>query len=1351
MNPRESALPTTLASPVSRAGRAWLPLCALLFAASAEAASAPAIRKSAWVGETVAGLDLERQVAQMMMVQAAAIPQHPESAERRELLALVRELGVGGVVLTRSELDTIPELLNELQAAAKVPLWVGADVERSLGMRVPAGPVSLPDAMAIGAIPGVDGIAAARFAGELTARESRAAGIHWAFAPVADVNVNPANPIINLRSFGEDPARVAALVAAFVEGARAGGVLTTAKHFPGHGDTAVDSHLALPIVRRDRAGLERTELAPFRAAIAAGVDAVMVGHLALPALDASQAPATLSPAITTGLLRDELGFAGLVVTDAMDMSGVGGVWMGEAAVRSVLAGADVVLLPPDPRVAIQAIVRAVDEGRIPRRRIDESVGRILAAKERLGLASDRSVDRARLRRNVGRPEDAERADEIARRAITLVRNAGAILPLHPEEPLRLLHLVSSSDWINFNVGAAGGILGGDLAARGIAAVTRRIGPDLSPASADGIVEEAASFTHVLVSAFVRVSSSKGDADMDVSHAALLERLAARGAKVIVVSFGSPYLLAQFPGVPVFVAALSPEEASQRAIVGALLGEQAIGGKLPVTLPGLAALGEGLDLPRRALELVPTAPLAAEAAGFRAEGLAEVDRVIERYIERRAFPGAVIAIGRKGKIAHLKAFGHLSYDKGAAPTQPDTIYDIASLTKVIVTTTLTMVMFDEGRLDLDAPVQSFLPLFQGANKEKVTVRHLLTHSSGIDWWAPLYQEARGQREFLGRICAMPLVAEPGTQVKYSDLGILLLGEILERVSGRSLAALAHERLFEPLGLQRTAYNPSPELLANLAPTEIDPESERPLRGIVHDENARALGGVAPHAGLFSTAPELAKFAQMMLWKGVYDHHRIVSRAAVEAFTRRHAFPGGESRALGWDTWSEEGSSAGVLFSPGSFGHTGFTGTSIWIDPARDLFVVLLTNRVHPTRENRQIAEARPTIHDAVVRALAAAPPVVRVGLDRLADGEVAALAAVAGKRLGLLSHGASLTRDGRNAIEVLREGGADVVRLFSPEHGLAGQGAAGEAIPDGVEAASGLPVISLYGDRRKPSPGDLAGLDALVFDLQDAGVRFYTYSSTLLLCLEAAAEAGIELIVLDRPNPLGGERVAGPERAAVEQVPLSLLSMAPGPLVHGLTLGEMARFANARRPRPARLTVVEMSGWRRTMTWRDTGRRWIPPSPNLRSASAALVYPGVALLEGTNVSEGRGTEAPFLLFGAPWLDPSRARVDLPGFRLSPTRFTPRGTPAAPEPKYRDLECRGFRIEVTDPALADPWRLGVELLAQLARQPGFAWLREGQAMTTLLGTPALIGGHFRPELFEPAAGAWREARRAALLYD
>ena len=1310
-----------------------------------------AAAEAAWVRETLAGLDLAGKAAQMVMVRAYGVPSHPDSQASRELAAQVRDLRVGGIVLFASQLDTVPVLVDELQRSARVPLLIAADLERSLAFRVREGPVSLPSAMAIGATRSEE---AARFAGELTAREGRAAGIHWALAPVADVNNNPANPVINLRSFGEDPELVARLVAAWDAGAKAGGILTSVKHFPGHGDTAIDSHLALPTIPGDRARLDRVELAPFRAAIAAGVDAVMLGHLAVPALDPSGRPATLSRPIATDLLRGELGFRGLVVTDAMEMRGIGAVWMGDAVIEAVVAGADIVLLPADARVAVQSLVRAVKEGQLDEARIDEAVARILATKARLGLAARQPIDRAALRRDVGRPNDVARAEQIARQAVTLVRNRGDILPLRAEEPLDILHLVLSSDWINATIEGGEGIPGRELAARGAATTTRRVGPQLSPAMADELFAASIGRTHVVVSAFVRVTSSKGSADMDATHAELIRRLAFAGTPLVVVSYGSPYLLSQFPEAPAYVCTYGADETSQRAAIAALFGEQSVTGRLPVTIPVLAALGDGIEAPRRELALAPAPPV---AAGFDQGRLAEVDRVVEQAVAERAFPGAVVAIGHRRRLAHHKAYGHQTYDAGAAPMATDTIFDLASLTKVIATTTVAMTLVDEGRLSLDAPVTSFLPRFVGPGTEKVTVRHLLTHSAGIDWWAPLFKELSGQAAYVERICAMPLVSEPGTVTKYSDLGIILLGEILERVAGQPLETLVRERVLVPLGMDDTTYRPDPALRPRIAPTEVDTWRGRLVHGEVHDENAFALGGVAPHAGLFSTAPDLARFAQMLLWGGEYDHRRVVSRSTLAEFTRRSTLPPGTMRALGWDTKSAAGSSAGTLFSPTSFGHTGFTGTSLWIDPERELFLILLTNRVHPTRENNAIRKVRPALADAVVRALADPdehPAPVRVGLDRIADGEVPDLA---GKRLGLLAHAASVTLDGTQAAQVLRDRGLDLVRLFAPEHGLAGRAAAGERFESRVDPASGLPVISLYGTRTKPMPADLAGLDALVVDLQDAGVRFYTYVSTLLLCLEAAADAGVELVVLDRPNPLGGESVAGPLRAPVEAAPTSLLSLAPGPLVHGLTLGELARLTNGRLARPAKLTVVAMDGWRRSMAWRDTGRRWVPPSPNLRSADAALAYPGACLLEATNVSEGRGTDMPFLTIGAPWLDPAALRLDVPGYRLTPTRFTPRPSAAAPAPKYAGQECTGVRVEVVDAAAADPYRLGVELLAALAAQPGFAWLRAGAALTTLVGTPRLgerLTAGLSPEAIVAAdaadLAAWRAARRPALLY-
>jgi beta-glucosidase-like glycosyl hydrolase/CubicO group peptidase (beta-lactamase class C family) len=900
-----------------------------------------------WARATLDRLSLEEKAAQLIAVRA----------DVRDVEARVGRLKVGGLVVFDADVRSLPRRLNALQAAAEVPLLVAADMERGMAFRLHKGVVPLPYAMAIGATRSED---AARFTGEVAAREGRALGIHWAFAPVADVNSNPANPVINIRSYGEDPELAARLAAAFIRGAHTGGLLTTVKHFPGHGDTNIDTHLRLATIASGRARLEAVELLPFRRAVASGVDSVMVGHIAVPALDPSGAPATLSAPVT-GLLRGEMSFHGLVVTDALEMAGARGQPGGDAAVRAVLAGADFILLPLDPEATVAALVRAVREGVLTERRLDVSVLRLLETKQRIGLDRRRSVDEAAASRSIARPEDLARAQQIAEGSITLVRNDGGVLPLHPEGPLRILHLVLSSDAKNDLIQ---GIPEAELRQRGIAAETVELGPVVSEATTAALLARARDFSHVLASCFVKVTASKGTAEMAASHAALLRALAAAGRPVVVVSYGSPYLLRQFPGVPVYVCAYGSAESSQRAAVAALFGEYALAGKLPVTLAGLYPYGHGIELPRRNMMLRAARP---EDAGFRPEGLTELDRTLEAAVANRVAPGAVVAVGKDGALVHLRAFGRLSYDPASAAVEPDTIYDLASLTKVVVTATMAMMLVDEGKLDLDQRVSAVLPAFRGAAKGRVRIADLLSHSAGLAGTAPLYKEVAGREAYLERIAAMNLEYEPGSKSVYSDLGPILMGEILERVAGEPLDSFARRRICDPLGMKDTGYRPARELLARIAPTEDDSWRGRLLHGEVHDENAFALGGVAPLAGLFGTAPDLARFAQMLLNGGVWDGRRIVSRQAVERFTRRVGIAG-SSRALGWDTPST-GSSAGTLLSPRSFGHTGFTGTSIWIDPERRLFVILLTNRVHPTRDNDAHLRLRPAVADAVVRGLA----------------------------------------------------------------------------------------------------------------------------------------------------------------------------------------------------------------------------------------------------------------------------------------------------------------------------------------------------------------------------------------------
>src|SRR5437667_359879 len=589
--------------------------------------------------------------------------------------------------------------------------------------------------MAIGATRSEE---AARFTGDVTAREGRALGIHWALAPVANVNNNPGNPVINIRSYGEDPELAARLDAAFVRGARAGGLLTTAKHFPGHGDTAVDSHLQLATVGADRARLESVELRPFRRAVEAGGDSVMLGHIAVPAVDPTGAPATLSAPVATDPPRQHIPFQGPILTGA-------------------------------------------------------------------------------------------------------VKNDGGVLPLRAEQSLRILHLVLSSD-LRSDPSIIQGFPEDELARRAIPTQTVWLGPDISEETAARIVGGAGEFTHVLASSFARVGAFRGTADMPEPQARLMQRLHAAGRPLIVVSYGSPYMLRQFPEVPVYVCSYGWAESSQRAAVSALFGEHAVAGRLPVTLPGLYPYGHGLDLPRREMTLRVARP---EDVGFRPDAMAEVDRVADEGLAAKAFPGGVLAVGKDSALVHLRPFGRFSYDDGAPEVKADTIYDVASLTKVVATTTMAMILVDEGKLDVRKPVSSFISGFRGGAKETVTVESLLTHSSGLAAWAPLYKEVHGKEEFLGRVVSMDLAYVPGTKSVYSDLGFFLLGEVLERVAGEPIDAFVTRRVFEPLGMKSTMFCPSRDLVSCIPPTERDAWRGRLVRGEVHDHNAFAVGGVAAH--------------------------------------------------------------------------------------------------------------------------------------------------------------------------------------------------------------------------------------------------------------------------------------------------------------------------------------------------------------------------------------------------------------------------------------------------------------------------------------------------------------------------
>ncbi len=924
---------------------------------------------SAWVESTLRKLSTDEKVGQLLFTTYHGSFTATDSPAYRQIMHDVNDLHVGGFInitqgsplgIVKSQAYPTAVLNNQLQAKSKLPLLVGADFERGTAMRLDEG-TSFPTAMAVAA--GGDSKDAYTM-GKITALEARAVGVHWVYAPVADVNNNPGNPIINTRSFGENPARVAEFVSAFVRGVEENGGIATAKHFPGHGDTAADSHIDLPVIPANRERLENLELIPFRAAMASGVGSVMTGHLSIPALEPdANTPATLSSNILTGLLRKDLGFEGLVVTDAMDMGGITVRYApGEAAVRAIAAGADCVLMPPVPDAAFEALQASVKSGRITKERLDASVRRILQAKARLGLHSNRLVDVNAINHKFGTAAWQKEAQDISDRGVTLLRDSPQRLPMDGTKPSRALLLAFYADPEPY----PGEDLERELRSRFDSLTTLRADTRFVNASILKLPPPD-SYDVAILALFVRVSDRKGNVDVPAEQAALAEQVYKAGKPVITVGFGSPYLIERFPQAETWLAAFGISDVAQISAARALFGEIPVRGKLPVTIPGVnLKAGFGKELPANPMTLQP----------MDARGEAQLKPaydVIEKAIADKPFPGATLAVGLRGRVA-IHAFGKLSYDAKAAATTPATMYDIASLTKVVATTTL-VAKLAEGDfavpLDLDAKVERYLPEWASRPnaewRRRVTVRHLLTHTSGLPPFKDYWRTSKSKQDTLTKIFAEPLDYEPGTKEVYSDLGIILMAEIIERLTGRTLDDLAKTYIFSPLGMNNTMYRPPKKLWPQIAPTEIDNNlRHRLVQGEVHDENAFAIGGVSGHAGVFSTAPDLAAFCQMLLNGGVYAHQRILRRATIAQFTAPQQLSGG-TRTLGWAVPTEGGSS-GHYFSTHSFGHTGFTGTSIWIDPDRQLFVVLLTNRVHPTRENTKVQQVRPALHDAVMQAL-----------------------------------------------------------------------------------------------------------------------------------------------------------------------------------------------------------------------------------------------------------------------------------------------------------------------------------------------------------------------------------------------
>ena len=762
----------------------------------------------------------------------------------------------------------------------------------------------------------------------------------------------------------------------------------------------------------------------------------------------------------------------------------------------------------------------------------------------------------------------------------------------------------------------------------------------------------------------------------------------------------------------------------------------------------------------------------------APAFARVDEIVQAGIAAKAAPGAVVLIGRGDQTVYEKAYGTRATVPSTEPMTLDTVFDLASLTKVVATTTAVMTLVEQGRVRLNDPVASFVPGFDRYGKAGITVRHLLTHVSGLRPDVDLHPWTGYDAALALAIDEVPTAA-PGEQFVYSDINFFLLGDIVSRVTGEPLDKYLTRVVFGPLGLRDTGFLPAKTLLPRIAPTERCAEQDAwpckrpdaaPLRGVVHDPTARRMGGVAGHAGLFSTAHDLQRFARMLINGGELDGVRILSPATVARMITPVTLPANAgTRGLGWDIDTSFSSNRGDLFPIGSYGHTGFTGTSLWIDPASKSYVIFLSSRLHPDGVG-DVGVLRSRIATVAAAVIGGGVPVstnlrvnpagtpsspkpqapspsVLSGIDVLArDG----FAKLKGKRVGLITNHTGVARDGKSTIDLLQTApGVQLVALFAPEHGI--RGVLDADVPAERDQKTGLTIHSLYGETRRPTAAMLAGIDTLVIDLQDIGARFYTYPATTGYVLEEAAKRKIAVMVLDRPNPVNGWQIEGPNQSEPIR---EFIAYFPMPVRHGLTLGELARVFNAEKKLNADLTVIPVENWRRDYWYDETGLAWINPSPNMRNLNQAALYPGIGAIEYSNVSVGRGTDQPFEQFGAPWIDGPRLAAalnarQLPGIRFYPVAFTPTTS------KYARQACQGVFMVITNRATLPPVRVGLEIAGALFTLFGEQYQLENTDL--LLGSRDSLERVKRGE--DPAAvaarwsadeGRWRQLRAKYLLY-
>lgn len=957
--------------------------------------NAQKLSETEWVDSVYNSFDEMQRLGQLFMIRANS---KYDAAEEADIANLIQTFQVGGVCFFQGSPEHQVELTNRYQSMSKVPLLISIDAEWGLNMRLKSAAIAYPKQLMLGAIQ--DNSLIYRF-GQTVAKECRRLGVHINYAPVADVNNNPNNPVINERSFGEDKHNVAAKCFQYMLGMQDNGVMACAKHFPGHGDTDMDSHYTLPLISKDMASLSSMELMPFRVLSQHGIASLMVAHLQVPAIDnAANTPTTLSKNAVRQLLRNEIGFDGLIFTDGMDMKGVKKYFsIGEAEARAFEAGCDMICLPESVGTSINYIRKYIAEGKITWQDVEASVKRILRAKYKYGLATPQYVDPSNVRNDINSLENIELKRELIKNALTLVRDEQGILPFKTFNADEMASLsIGSSRLTSFqymlnNYGIFNQF---------------NVSKEINPAKKKEMLDYFSKKKTVIVSVHGMKLSPKTRFGINDDEKELIEELS-QVTNVVLVVFGNPYSLKYFTSAKTVLECYDEDKMTQELAAQGLFGTFEFKGKLPITACDNARCGMGYFTPKLKTKRLEWNTDYPEAVGMKSGVLAKIDGIANELISREAAPSCQILVAKDGQVVYHKSFGYTSYSK-EQEAATDNIYDLASITKCAATTMCLMKLYEEGKLDLNEKMSTYLPYLAETNKANMLVKDVLIHQAGLQAWIPFYKNTVETVIVDGVKQPMPsqkwyseiptdnyaievaknlfmrsdyvdtmrseIIKTPLKSNKnylYSDLGLILFTDVIKNLTGKTLDEYADENFYAPLSMSHTLFRPLRRFSAHeIVPTEKDNYfRKQEIRGYVHDMAAAMMGGVSGHAGLFSTTADLAILMQMLLNGGEYNGVQYLKPETIALFTQRQS--NSTRRGYGWEMKEldpNRKANMSVLANNRVFGHTGFTGNAFYADPENNLIYVFLSNRTYPSADNNKLinGDYRPRIQSLMYEAI-----------------------------------------------------------------------------------------------------------------------------------------------------------------------------------------------------------------------------------------------------------------------------------------------------------------------------------------------------------------------------------------------